>query len=65
MESMTAGELLELGIIDDNTEIFICDTDFNVLARYVWYQDEMLDLSEREIESFTWRKDNEICIVLE
>lgn len=62
---MTVEELLELGIIDDNTEIVICDTDFNVLAQYVWYQDEMLDLSEREMESFTWRKDNKICIVLE
>lgn len=62
---MTVEELLELGIIDDNTEIVICDTDFNVLARYVWYQDEMLDLSEREIESFTWQKDNKICIALE
>ena len=55
---MTAKKILELGLIDDGTEILIRDEDSRVLAHGNWYQDNVLEYMHREIESFTWQDDN-------
>ncbi len=50
--------LLELGLINDDTKVWIRDTDMRVLAGGNWYQDNVLNYVDREVESFTWQDDN-------
>ena len=61
---MTIEKLYEISLINDNTELFIRDNDFNVLAHGNWYQDNVLDFLDAKIESFTWQYDNKIYIYL-
>ena len=62
---MTVEKIFEIGIIDDNTEIFIRQGEyFKVLAHGNWYQDDILEYSEHEVESFTWQDDNKLYIDL-
>ena len=61
---MTIEKIYEIGLIKDDTEIFIRDNDFNVLAHGNWYQDNVLDSLDAKIESFTWQDDNKIYIDL-
>ena len=52
-----------MGLIGDNTEIVIRQGEgFDVLARGNWYQDNILEYSRREVESFTVQDDNRIYI---
>jgi len=59
---MAVSYILELGVINNDTEIYICDRESNVLARGNWYQDAIQDFSDREVESFTWQDDNKAYI---
>jgi len=60
---MTVNKIFEeTGLVDDNTELFIRDSDFQVLARGSWYQDNILGYGEHEVESFTWQDDNKLYI---
>lgn len=54
--------MLDAGLINDHTEIWIRDSEFQVLTHGNWYQDNVLDYAHCEIESFTWQNDNHIYI---
>lgn len=53
-----------MGLIGDNTEVFIRNKSFHVLAHGNWYQDNILEYVHREVESFTWQDDEKIYIDL-
>lgn len=59
---MTVEKILELGLIDDDTEILIRDEDSRVLAHGNWYQDNVLAYGSRYVQSFTWQDDNKCFI---
>lgn len=60
---MTIKQILEMGLIKDDTEVWIRQGDgFHVLAHGNWYQDNVLEHMNREVESFTWQDDNKIYI---
>jgi hypothetical protein len=61
---MTVGNLIEKNsIIDDNTTIIIrCDTNFHVITSGNWYEDNILNYLNKEIEGFTWEKENIVYI---
>lgn len=61
---MTLEKLFFMGLIGDNTEVFIRDTGFHVLAHGNWYQDNVLEYTHHEVESFTWQDDEKIYIDL-
>ena len=48
---MTVNKILEMGLADDHTEIFIRDGDSRVLAHGNWHQDDILGYGDREVES--------------
>ena len=43
---MTLEKLFDMGLVKDNTEIYIRDEDMNLLTRGNWYQDNVLDHME-------------------
>lgn len=61
---MKTNEIFELGIIKDDTEIFIRDNNLKILARGNWYEDHILEYTCKKytIESFTWQNDKKIYI---
>ena len=60
---MTVSKIFtELGLINDNTEVWIRDNDLHVLAHGNWYQDNVLRYLDNEVESFTWQDDNNFYI---
>ena len=62
-KEMTIKQILETGLIKDNTEVWIRQGDgFHVLAHGNWYQDDILEHMNREVESFTWQDDNNFYI---
>lgn len=61
---MTVGKILEMGLINDKTEVWIRRSDFQVLAHGNWYQDNILHYIDREVECFTWQDDDNFYIDL-
>lgn len=61
---MTIEKIFFMGLIGDNTEVFIRNKSFHVLAHGNWYQDNILEYVHREVESFTWQDDEKIYIDL-
>lgn len=61
---MTLSRMLEKDLVNDNTEVFIRDTDCHVLVRGSWFQDNVLIYMNRAVESFTWQEDNKVFIDL-
>ncbi len=59
---MLIKEIVESGLLNDDTEVWICDSERRVLAHGNWYQDNILDFHDRKIESFTWQDDNKVYI---
>ncbi len=61
---MDTSEIFEMGIIDDNTQIIIRDTDSHVLAKGHWYEDHVLKYSEvgYTADSFTWESGDRVFI---
>lgn len=53
---------IDLELINDKTEIWILNSDMRVLAHGNWYQDDILEYTHCEVESFTWQNDNKIYI---
>lgn len=51
-------------LIDDNTIIYIRDDGFHFKKFGNWYQDNVLDHMQDEIEWFAWQDDNKIYIDL-
>ena len=63
VKAMTVNKIFtELGLINDDTEVYIRDTDSHVLAHGNWYQDNVLRYLDNEVESFTWQDDNNFYI---
>lgn len=61
---MTLRKILELGLIDDNTEVWVRDPDMRVLTHGNWYQDNVLKYLDSELECFTWQDDNNFYLDL-
>ena len=61
---MAVSCILELRVVNDDTEIYIRDGEPNVFARGNRHQDAIQDFSDREVESFTWQDDNKIYVDL-
>ncbi|GFI47217.1 hypothetical protein IMSAGC019_02541 [Lachnospiraceae bacterium] len=60
--NMTVNKILEMGLVNDSTEIFIRDEESGVLAHGNWYQDDILVYGGCEVKSFTWQDDNKFYI---
>ena len=58
---MTLEKIYEMGLINDNTKVFLRDSDFHVLSG-----NNIPDFTnyDFEIESFTWQDDDKIYIDL-
>jgi len=61
---MTVEKVLELGIVDDSTNVYIRDKDMNTLAKGNWYEDGILHYLNEQVESFTWQDDDYFYIDL-
>ena len=60
---MKVKQILETGLIKDDTEVWIRQGDgFHVLAHGNWYQDDVLESMHHDSESFTWQEDNTLYI---
>ena len=59
---MTLRKIFDLGLVNDDTEVWIRDPDLHVLALGNWYQDNILEYLDHELESFTWQDDNNFYI---
>lgn len=59
---MTLSKILEMGLIKDDTTIIIRNEDLSPLTGGNWFQDNVLNYINNEIESFTWQDDNTIYI---
>ncbi len=65
---MNTQQIFELGIINDDTEIFIRNdvstTGFEILAKGNWYEDHILEYSNEKypVVSFTWQDNNKLYI---
>ena len=46
---MKLNEILELGVINDNTKISIRDNNLRLITWGNWYQDNILKKGEREV----------------
>lgn len=53
-----------MGLINDDTNVWIRDSELRVLAHGNWYQDDIIKYEDREAESFTWQDDNHFYIDL-
>ena len=62
--TMNLSKIIELGLVNDRTEIWCRDRDMHVLAHGNWYQDNVLEYGHREVESFAWQDDNKLFIDL-
>lgn len=61
-DNMTIKELTTMDLINDETEIYVRDGIFHVLAHGNWYEDNVLNYNHNKIESFEWQDDNTIFI---
>ena len=61
---MTIERLIDLGIINNTTEIYIRNMEFGLIAEGGWYQDSILEHLEDEIDSYTWQDDDKVYVDL-
>lgn len=61
---MTVKKIFELGLINDDAEIYIRDAEMHVLTHGNWYQDNILEYLDRKVECFTWQDNGEFFIDL-
>lgn len=59
---MALSEIINLSLVNDNTEIIIRNQDSRVVAQGNWYQDAIQDYLRAYVESFTWQDDNKLYI---
>lgn len=59
---MKVFQIIELYIVTNETKIFIRDENLHVLANGNWFNDNVLDCLDYEVESFTWQDDNKIYV---
>lgn len=63
-ENMTLRKILELELVDDNTKVWVRGSDLHLLTSGNWYQDNILEYMNSELECFTWQDDNNFYIDL-
>lgn len=61
---MTLRKIFDLGLVNDDTEVWVRDPDLHVLAHGNWYQDNILEYLDHEVECFTWQDDNNFYVDL-
>lgn len=59
---MTIRNLFVSGIVNDDTTVIIRDDNFHVTTSGNWYEDNILNYQDMEMEGFTWEKENIIYI---
>lgn len=60
---MTLSKLYDMGLISDTTEIIVRRKNFSIFAKGKWYQDQILNLLDMQLDSFSWEKGNGVnCI---
>lgn len=62
---MTLSKIMDLGLVKDDTKIWVRGYgSFGMVIRACgnWYQDNVLDYMESELESFTWQDDSKVYI---
>lgn len=60
---MTVKEFYKLGLIKDSTEIWVRsfgEFGMKVLAHGNWYQDDVLNYADHEVECFHWQDDDTV-----
>ncbi len=63
-EIMTLKKILELNLINDDAKVWVRNKDMCVLASGNWYQDNVLNYMDHDVECFTWQYDNNFYIGL-
>ncbi len=61
---MTLKKIWAMGLINDNTEVWVRDPDLHLLAHGNWYQADVLEYLDHELECFTWQDDGNFYIDL-
>ena len=53
-----------LGLVNDDTEIWVRDSDMRVLVHGDWNRELVLEYLDSELECFTWQDDDNFYIDL-
>lgn len=61
---MTLKKVHDLGLIDDNTVVWVRDSDMRVLVHGDWNRELVLEYLDSELECFTWQDDDNFYIDL-
>ena len=61
---MTLRKIFGLGLVNDDTEIWVRDSDMRVLVHGDWNRELVLEYLDSELECFTWQDDDNFFIAL-
>ncbi|RKJ00486.1 hypothetical protein D7X87_22870 [bacterium D16-54] len=61
---MTLRKIFDLGLVNDDTEIWVRDSDMRVLVHGDWNRELVLEYLDSELECFTWQDDDNFFIDL-
>ena len=61
---MTLRKIFDLGLVNDDTEIWVRDSDMRVLVHGDWNRELVLEYLDSELECFTWQDDDNFYIDL-
>ena len=61
---MTLRKIFGLGLVNDDTEIWVRDSDMRVLVHGDWNRELVLEYLDSEVECFTWQDDDNFFIDL-
>lgn len=55
---MTLRKIFDLGLINDDTEIWVRNLDMRVVVHGDWHRDLVLEYLDSELKCFTWQDDD-------
>lgn len=61
---MTLRKIFDLGLVNDNTEVWVRDSDMRVLVHADWKRDLVLEFLDEEFDVFTWQDDGNLYVDL-
>ena len=61
---MTLRKIFDLGLVNDDTEIWVRDSDMRVLVHGDWNRELVLEYLDSELECFAWQDDDNFFIDL-
>lgn len=61
---MTLRKIFGLGLVNDDTEIWVRDSDMRVLVHGDWNRELVLEYLDSELECFTWQDDDNFYLDL-